>query len=314
MANLAQSSYRELGLSIPVQEVLDPALWRSRYAAGLQLGGVKQAPLADRVAAARAGEQLEVLVDGLPDDTIRWHLRAALSELEVKLGVPLGIEVAKATPVDEGLRRGIDYDREVPRLPYTRGEAQAWYRISLPPGILSIERIRAFYYNRPVWDLSGEVLSQVLVEHPKEGEIHIIPTALQMFLSSPGNINYGSLHVVQMLGAQQAPLPGFWAVDYTRGHVAMDGRIGQIEAVLGNWVYATAGILLLSMGGLAQSKGISSTSVSMDGVSRSVSLQASAIYGLNSALEHAYEEATKRINLDKMRAAMRGLRMYPFSH
>lgn len=299
--------YRTMGLSVPITDVLNPQLWRERYAWGVALGG--GSTLGGRLspAAARSAKRL---TDELPDDTIRWHLRCAVSELELKLGMPLGLEVCKARPVDDGLILGTHYDREVGRLPYTRSSIANYYGIGLPSGVISVERVRGYYLDTKVFELSSEKnnLGSVILEWGQQGAMHILPVDLGGWIISVDG-DYG---VWWMIHNRASPLPDFWAIDYTRGPVSKHGgEPGRIEAALAHWCYCAAGILLLSQAGIAQSKGLSSTSLSIDGVSRSVGLQASAIYGLNSALEHVYEEATKRLDWRRIRAAKRGPRIFP---
>jgi hypothetical protein len=268
-------------------------------------------------------------VQEIPDSTIRWHLRAALSELEVKLGIPMGVVIAKADPTGqgnstaeaelakEGLVKGVDYDKIVPRLPYTHGEGMTWYRIDVPSSVISIERVRAYYYGQLIWEFSNQRgnIEQVRLEWPTQGSMHLLPINFQSVIvtQGPGSStgNYGVWHT---LALHQSPVPDFWAVDYTLGPTDRQTRTcGHIEAVLADWCYAVASIKLLSMGGLAKSAGLTSTSVSFDGFSKSVGLQASAIYGLNSALEHVYEEATKRIDWKHIKRYKKGLRLRPYS-
>jgi len=294
--------------------VLDPKLWRARYANGIVLGASSSLSTADRVKAAKEGISLVDELAGIPDDTIRWHLRAALSELEVKLGVPMGIQIIKAMPLDAGLVKGQHYDKLEPRRPYTHSETRAWFRIDIPGSVISVERIRAYYFDRLVWNFADDELDQVLLEHPKEGGIHIMPRNLQSVLISTTSMGAGNYGIWETINLQHSPVPDFWAVDYTIGPVTQSGKPGHVEAILAHWVSCVAGILLLSQGGLAQSQGLTSSSVSMDGVSRSISLQASAIYGINSALEHAYEAAEKRINWKQIRALKRGLRVYMYGN
>jgi len=308
------SSHRNLGLSVPVTECLDPKLWRARYANGLALGQSSHLTVAERVKAAKEGKKVDDLLATIPDDVIRWHLRAALSELEIKLQTPMGIQVIKSVPLDDGLVRGVHYDKLVSRRPYTHGEAYTWFRLELQNSVISIERVRAFYFDTLVWSFEGDQLEQIQLEHPKAGVAHIIPRDLQSVIVTSNTMNSGNFGIWETINLHHSPIPDFWAVDYTIGPVTQQGDVGQIEAVLAHWVYCVAGILLLSMGGLAQSRGLTSTSVSMDGVSRSISLQASAIYGINSALETAYEKATKRINWKQIRAAKRGMRIWMYSH
>lgn len=288
----------DIGRTVNVREVLDPQLWRERYAYGLPVG-----QSFDEQAAAKA------LFAGLPDETIRWHLRSALSEAEMHLGVELGIEVLKARPVDPGLVQGRDYDRVVSRMPYTRSEESRFFRIDLPIGpVISVERVRAYYWDTLVWEFSNSDpagnLENIHLEWDKSGSLHIVPANMQAFMVTKSG-TFGVWHTIRL---SAEPIPAVWAVDYTVGP-HHKGKPGHVPAVLAHWCYSVAGILLLSVGGLAQSKGLSSTSLSIDGVSKSIGLQASAIYGINSALETALDNATKRIDWKKLRAAYgRGLR------
>lgn len=306
------TSQRLLGLTVPVTEVLDPKLWRDRYAFGILLGEVRRTRIASRKP-GDTSKALKTTIDAIPDDVIRWHLRAALSEMELKLGLPMGVQVCKADPLDDDAKKWRDYDRIVPRLPYTRCDAENWFRIDLPPSVISVERIRGYYFGTKVWEISNEKgnLDLIRVQWARQGITHILPTNLQSLLVLTGSGNYGVWSTLQM---HRSPIPDFWACDYTIGPIANDGQAGQVEAVIANWVACAAGILLLDMMGMAVSKGLTSTSVSMDGVSRSISLGASAMYGINSSLERLYDEATKRIDIKALRTAKRGLRVKAYGY
>lgn len=314
---MPRPDYRTLGLSVPVTDLLDPQAWRERYAWGVALGGTATTETLNsrlRKATAEGGSsaarEVRRLIDTMPDDVIRWHLRAAVSELELKLGMPLGMEVCKAPPLADGLRQGTHYDRQVGRLPYLGGNARNFYRIDLPAGIISVERIRGVYLGNVVWEVSTANGNQdnIVVEWGRQGIIHILPVALNATLVTQGG-EYGAFW---MLSRKVSPLPDFWAVDYTRGPVSRHGgQPGEIEAVLANWVYCAAGLLLLSIGGLASTKGLQSSSISLDGVSRSINF---ASGGLNSALEKAFDDAMKRIDWKRLRSAKRGLRVIPLGY
>lgn len=316
---MARPDYRTLGLTVPVTEALDPKLWRERYAWGLHLGAAtKTRSLTDRIEAAKCRaaakkcgtteqDKLDDILAELPDEVVRWHLRAALSELEIKLGVNMGIQIVRSEPLDGASGH---YDKLIGRLPYTHGEAITWFRIDLPDNnIISVDRVRGFYYGTKVWEVSNAQDNRELirVEHKRAGSIHILPINLQSIAVTQGG-NYGVWETIHL---HRSPIPDFWAIDYTTGPIARSGEVGKIEAVLANWVYAVAGILLLSIGGLAASQGITSTSTGIDGLSRSVSLQAN---GINSALEARLKEATERIEWQRLRVAKRGLRVKMFSY
>lgn len=324
---------RVLGLSVPVTEMLDPSAWRQRYAYGIALGpssggsGQRTSDLAQMLCRGEgkkslvkeqdklkdAQTQISELVDSLPDDVIRWHLRAAVSELEMKLGIPLGVVVYKGTPVAEGLIQGVHFDREYSRKPFLQGHAKEWYKIDLPSNVISIERVRAFWFGQVVWEISAERdnMDMVKLEWPKASSAHIIPTTMSNVLITAPGLGGGSYGAWQMFSGT-SKVPDVWSVDFTAGPRDQYGRVGHVEAALAHWCYAVAGILLLSMGGLARSQGLTSASISMDGLSRSIGLQASAIYGINSALEKALEDATKRIDWKAVRTYKRGLRVVPY--
>lgn len=304
-------SDRVLGLSVPVTEVLDAKLWKARYAHGVLLGALERvAQRGGKVGDRRI--EYTTRVSAIPDPVIRWHLRCALSELEMKIGMPFGVQVCKAEPLDDDVRKWRDYDRVVGRMPYVRAETEAWFRIDLPPSVISVERVRAYYFGTKVWELSDTQgnTDKIRIEWGKQGIVHLLPTNLQSVLVTQGG-QYGIWHTVFL---QSSPVPDFWAVDYTTGPIARNGQVGHVEAVLADWVACVAGMKILSLAGMAVSKGLTSASVSMDGVSRSVGLQASAIYGLNSALEHVLDEATKRIDWKALRAAKRGLRVKMYGY
>lgn len=328
--------YRTLGLTVPVTDVLDPDLWRLRYAVGTNAGTrPSRVVTSTNTSCVFGGTLLEAisgegdqdqaallgqLVSGLPDSTVRWHLRAALSELEMRLGMSMGIQIVKANPVDAGLVQGVHYDRIRQRLPFYKSELQSWWRVDLPDaGVISIERVRAWYFGTNVWTFDPGTAPGTLVEAEDDrnvirlewgtqGVAHLLPVQLSAFLATTGGgegaARYGLWHTITQ---HRSAVPDFWGIDYTVGPVSKSGEIGQIESVLADWAYARAGIKLLSMAGLAQSRGLTSASVSMDGVSESVGLQASAIYGLNSALEEVFKRQHESIDWKKLRAYKRGI-------
>lgn len=312
--------HRTLGLTVPVSELLDPVKWRARYAYGLLLG-----PTADptvvaglscketrwETAQTAGGQAVQAaavadVVDEVPAETIRWHLRAAVSELEVKLGQPFGIVVAKSTPVDEGLIRGVHYDLEVPRRPFLRSDQMQWYKIDLPTGVLSVERVRAYWFGQKVWEVAAE---NIHLEWPGVGSSHILPTSMStLLISSPAmsTADYGAFQLIQ---GWTANLPAVWAVDYTLGPRTHSGAPGEVEAVLADWVYAVAGQKILAIAGTAAARGLQSMSLSIDGLSRSVSLPQGGINGL---AVQAFKDAETRIDWKALKLYKSGLRIRPY--
>jgi hypothetical protein len=312
--------HRTLGLSVPVTDLLDPALWRARYAYGLLLGpsadpavvaGLSCKETRWETAQSAGGQAIQAAaiadaVDEMPPDAIRWHLRAAASEMEIKLGQPLGIVIAKSTPVDTGLVRGAHYDIEVPRRPFLRSDQMQWYKIDLPSGVLSVERVRAYWFNQLVWEVAAE---NILLEWPGVGSSHILPTSMSTLLISSPAISAADYGAFQLIQGWTANLPGVWAVDYTLGPRTKTGEPGQIEAVLADWVYAVAGQKILAIAGAAAARGLQSMSLSIDGLSRSVSITQG---GVNGAVIQALKDAEQRIDWKALKMYKSGLRLRPY--
>lgn len=306
---------RDLGLSVPVAELVDPDLWRQRYAYGLIAGVLpSDGTLAERLTAAKAAvtkEGTEEAVKGiksLPDAMIRWHLRAALSEVETKISMPMGVRIYKGDPVDEGLVQGQDYDAVYPRQPWLVSDVNAWYRIPVLPNLVSIERVRAYYFGNLVLSVSGE---NIQMAHPRQGEANILPITFNTLALAQGW--YGSAHTL-LLGSPR-PVPNVWSIDFTTGPIDRDGTPSRVPAMLAAYVYALAGQAIFALDGLARSKGVTSSSLSMDGVSRSLSFASGGQGGgINSAVESYLEKAEKRIDINALRTSMKGIRILPFGH
>lgn len=320
-------AYRTMGLAVPVTDALDARLWRDRYAYGLILGvGERSSKSAavDRVlgcqgragksktaagrAEAAAQSEAAAYADQLSNSVIRWQLKVALSELEIKLGIPFGVLIRKGTPVDSGLVRGVDYDQEVPRLPMTPQEQLNYFRIDLPPSVISVERVRAYWFDQLVWTITpGESSGPILrFEHPGTSSLHLMPTTgTSIWIGWPtGGPPLGAMSLLSGLGGN---VPDVWSVDYTMGPRSKYGQIGEIEAAIAHWVYCKAGKILYSIAGMAASRGITSASLSIDGLSKSVSLaNQGAIF---KAVEDRLEEAEKSIDWKALRAYKRGLRV-----
>lgn len=303
-------NHRTLGTTLQVSEVLDPARWRQQFAYGIVLGrgpafiesalaGTTTTPAGTELSAA-ASE----IADELPDDVIRGQLAAALSELEMKTGRPYGRVVCKGTPVDAGLVQGRDYDLEVPRRPYYPSEVRQNYKIDLPGGVVSVERVRLYWYGSKVWEIDdSSVTSSIRLEHPGVSSLHIMPTTGALF--QVGALQYDPmLSIYQTLLPGAGHLPDAWSVDYTLGPVTKTGVQG-IEAALAQWVYACAALTLLPMAALARTQGVQSASIGIDGLSKSVSLAGPHIHA---ALTAVCQQTMDRLEKTAI-VAKRGLRV-----
>ncbi len=303
----------EQGLTVPVAEVLDPDLWRQRYAYGLIAGIMPtETTLFARLAKAKidaSGEgtsEAAKVVKSLPDAFIRWQLRTALSELELKVGMPMGITIYKGDPVDDDLQRGVEYDALWPRQPYLLSQMDTWYTLTLPPSVISVERVRAYFFGTKVLEVPA---ANIQIQWPKQGGMNMLP--LFSALNAANGGWYGGA-VGLLLLRMTPPIPSVWSIDFTTGPITDNGQSGHIPAAAAAWVYAVAGQFILSIEGLARAKGVSSASVSMDGVSRSISLGGNGPGGINAAAVGALKEIESRIDWKLLRTSMRGIRVVAY--
>lgn len=311
--------YRTLGLTMPVEEALDATKWIARYApglAGIDPDAVPPPPPLDETdeACARLREATMGYSDVLkavPLETIRFHLLTALSELEGKLGAPMGVVVYRSLNLDDGQVEGVTFDKLLSRRPYLRGDARSFHRLDTPGSLLSVQRIRGYIYGTKVLELSTEQnnLDGIVSEWRKTGSLHIMPQNITQAFVGAGSILFddffGDYRDIGPAMRTQV-LPNFWAIDCTCGPTTSYGPDGHLELSLANWVGVHAAQPILAIAGLTQTSGASSSSVSFDGYSRSVSLSGKHPYA---ALSDVYADMEKAIDWERLRRNRRGPRV-----
>lgn len=311
--------YRTLGLTVPVSELLNVAAWRERYAWGIPLAGTDAFTPTQQLqeACAALGEcngdgQVQALVAQIPDSVVRWHLRAAMSELEIKLGAPLGVVVVKTPPLESGVTLGQHFDKLGQRMPFYHHDALEYWRLSLPYSVLSVERVRGVYFGTTIVEVAG---SSVIVEWPGPGSVHINPLDMSAALAS--SVAYSNAQAYELFGdlwRAREQVPDFWAVDYTLGpRDKFTGEPGQVEVALAHWVGLRAAGMLINIAGTAYGQGIASTSLSMDGITRAITTSQSAMYGINSAYELVIKAYAESIDWKALRTIRRGLPVFKLS-
>lgn len=275
---------RNMGTEVPIMDVLDARRWVEVYFW----------PVVDNLAMVpHPREAGKTLLDAIPPRAISVALAAALSQVERRVNVQFGLIRYRSQPVDDGAVQGIDYDAIAERLPLTHADPTGTgLRLQLPRDVVQVSRIRGVFLGTTVVDIdpTDSDTGQVTWLDRGAGLLTVYTTASQQ-VSVP----------VLYLHTHGASIPAFWAVDYVTGLTSVTGRTGMIPAELADYVGMEAGIRLLNQVGTMQTKGVSSTSLGFDGFSKSVSLQASAMYGVNSSLETVYKDAMGRIDLDKAR-------------
>lgn len=235
-----------------------------------------------------------------PEPAIQFHVNRALGRAQETLGIPLKKQIVKAEPVDDGLVKGVHYDRVIKRLPYRATEAGQFYKVMLPDAqIIFVDRLRIFFLNQLTLTFAQE---DVRLEWTKEGILHVVPRILSGFWGQWGLLNSKIIFQDYMRGQQF--IPDFWAIDYTCG---FDGPLPDRVV---EWVCLEAAIQILGIVGTARTPGLASQTISFDGYSHSETLTQSASSHLYSALEKVYRDELATIDLKQIKGTYRGLKVY----
>lgn len=305
-----------LTTSVHISEVLDPNLWRERFAWGTLLSRVFS--IDPNISQAELNKIKMATVGYLPDSVVVFHLTAALSELGAQIGIPMAVIRVKTRPVDSTLTLGVDYDVVRDALPWVRAASQQYERVDVGAPLISIQRVRLRNYDTEILDLDMSVTedaARVKIVDSRSGIFHILPTTVGgsggYVTTIPDDLPLGAAWLGRGYGlpsmARGQTSPASWVVDYTTGPIDDIGNAGFLPAQLANWVYAKAGVSLMSLSGIAQGGGIASGSVSLDGLSHSFGTTASAMYGLNSAFEGVLKDIHEKINWAIWRRQMTGV-------
>lgn len=292
---MAQPLARNLGLEVHVADLLDPRRWVERYFW----------PVVDNAAATPhprlAGK---TMLDAVPPASIANALASSLASMSRHVGIDFALVRHRAPPVEDGARQGDDYDVLDDRLPYVGSRVSGiGYQLHLPPNVVSVSRVRGVVFGEAIVDVDADDADtgEIVAVNRQQGAFVVRPATV-----SPISAGGAWANLIRFAREIQA----FWAVDYVTGYVsAISGRAGYVPADLADYVCLDAGIQLLNMLGTMATKGVSSTSLGFDGFSKSVSLQASAMYGVNSALEKVFIDRMQRIDLEHARSHYRGIQV-----
>lgn len=315
-----------LGLSVHVTEIMDVERYRETFFFGTVLeNAIVSSKDFIRTAAdwyklppdkrpKSEAEARAIIVNtmrgNMPDDVILRHLGMALSRAEIQIGIPLEPRRIVMPPLDDGAKQGIDYDEVAPRISWRSSTADWWQRIELPNPVISVQRIRAVVGGTvsytvaendfEVIDFKGGIIAIHQIRPPAPTDTGYYP---RYDVGTRDNLWRSALRM------QASPfVPGYWSVDYTTGPMHQ-GRVGYIPAALQWYVWADAARYIWSESGIQISKGVASQTRSIDGISNTVSLTASAMYGLNSAIEQVIKEYKEGFPISIIRQQMRGLRI-----
>lgn len=184
-----------------------------------------------------------------------------------------------------------DWDKRVDALTYSRPAPGHWINFRMP-----------YYPTITFNSLYGKVSNVRIVDIALEwveidevgGFVELVPFNQEIAFNFIGLIWVESLR-------GPVPIPNFWNFDALVG-------FRQTPAIILELIQKKAAIDALTLIGQAWRPGISSQSVSRDGVSESVSYLTSGMYGIFSATIHTYTEWIDK-NLPLLRGAYKGLNL-----
>jgi hypothetical protein len=246
----------------------------------------------------------KLIVDRKPldDDRIRAIIDQAISWVE-DVALAVFLEPTRVVtevdaddlvfPVDSDapVLVGATWDKVVDALTYTTAGAGHWINFKCPYyPLLYFDELYGKLSNTRVIDIALEWVEA----HEKTGFVELVPFNQEVAFNFIGLVWVESLR-------GPVPLPNFWNFN------AMVGFRDTPPVIL-ELVAKKAAIDLLTIAGQAFRGGISSQTISRDGVSESVSYTANAMYGIYTATIEDYRKWIDA-NLRDMRGAFRGPNM-----
>lgn len=215
------------------------------------------------------------------DDQIRFHIDAALREVERRLNITVKKTRIACEPERRGLQRGVDYDEEESF--YTFRQARVQRQGFIPTRkrpVLAVSKLDLLSRTEKVTNLlDTSVLDKTkglirFFNKPfrSSDSLRAVHTALNAYSGNPGwNNNL------------------FYSIDYTAGYETSDDVPADLRAVIAK----VCAVELLNIIGDGLMSGFSSSSLSMDGVSESFSSTQSATSAYYGARIKVYEDEIK---------------------
>lgn len=211
----------------------------------------------------------------MKDEDIMSFVMSAIKIVERKLGVFLKPMVLVNNAEDRGLVKGTDFDKEEAPYDYDRMSYANYGFLQLRERpVQSIESFSMVLPNgNKIIDFYRDANTKKWVKLYKDsGQVHIVPYAGDPTLFAMlGGSQTGFPFVT---GSMNSNLPQMFNVDYTAGY-----GLYEVPDDVRNVVAKIASIDLLGISGDAVLAGISSQSISMDGLSESLSTSSSATSG-----------------------------------
>lgn len=227
----------------------------------------------------------------MTDEDLMGFVMGAVKEVERRLGIYLKPTKLVSNADERGLVKGVDFDKEEPAYDYDAKAYNQYGFLQLRERpVQSIESFRMVLPNgNTIIDFYRDNNTRKWVKLYKDaGQVHIVPYA-------------GDPTIFAMLGGSQAGypfatgrinanLPQMFYVDYTAGYEAYG-----IPEDIRNAVAKIASIDVLGIAGDAVLAGVSSQSISMDGVSESLSTSSSATSGTYTSHTLQYQKEIDKL-------------------
>jgi hypothetical protein len=218
----------------------------------------------------------------LADEDIESFIRAAISDVEKRLGVLLKPTIIRNqwTAYQQGLTEGTDYDILEPAYDYQYDNFNNWgFLETRQYPFISIDGFKLVLPNgQRVLDFGSDQLGGLppnpaswIKPYPKQGQIQLVPYTgvSSVFFVGGGDASAGGLSILGNMWTRDLP-QSLW-LDYTAGFA-----LGKVPASVRNIVAKIAARDILGIAGEAFLAGVASTSSSLEGLSYSVSTTASA--------------------------------------
>lgn len=259
-------------------------------------------PSIDALPTSSVAEQLLVDREALTDDmfanwinsAINWVEKTALSIYLEPTRIVTEIDPNQITyPAGSDIPQFVlaDWDENVDALTYTCPAAGHWINFKMPYyPIIAFNSLYGKVSNVRIVDIAIEWVEF----HKRAGFVELVP------FNQETAFNFIGLMWVESIRGP-IPIPNFWNFDALVGFT-------HTPAILMELVAKKAAIDALTKIGQAYRPGVSSQSVSRDGVSESVSYLTAGMYGIFSGAIKSYREWID-INLPMLRGSYRGALM-----
>lgn len=219
-----------------------------------------------------AGDVTEqIIVDNqqMTDETLRYYLEMAYSDIWMDLNIPLEPTIFTTDPQSDA-----EYHQLVDPVAFQQREAGTYMSIKLPH-----RQLRHLYWLKGMFN-DGEVIEippSWRISYSKTGLLEFVPRNATMI----GYVSTG----LGLWALSLKRIPAFWHFRAIFGLPTLENK----HSIVREAIYKRAGIAIMIKAGSAYRAGFASETVSRDGITASMAYTSSAMYGVYSADIEAYK-------------------------